>query len=90
MKITKWTLCYIKCTLDYNFCYLPSSNFKLIGYSDSDWGGDLHDQKSFDSLMFFMRDVTFTWTLKKQHFISLSTCEAEFDLAISCVICHVI
>ncbi|XP_022847542.1 uncharacterized protein LOC111370064 [Olea europaea var. sylvestris] len=46
MKIAKRILHYIKGTLDYGLVYSSSNEFKLVGYSDSDWGGDSDDKKS--------------------------------------------
>ncbi|KAH9648545.1 hypothetical protein KPL70_025633 [Citrus sinensis] len=61
----------------------------LIGYSDSDWGGDVDDRKSITGFVFFIGDIAFTWMSKKQPIVTLSTCEAEYVTAISSV-CHAI
>ena len=37
----------------------------------------------------YVDDILFTWTSKKQSIVALSTCEAEYIAATSCV-CHVI
>ncbi|KAG6533955.1 hypothetical protein ZIOFF_007834 [Zingiber officinale] len=49
-------------------------------YSDSDWGGDMGDRKSTTRYVFFMGDTAFTWMLKKQPIVTLSTCEAEYTI----------
>ena len=69
--------------------YSPSKDFKLVGYSDSDWAGDTNDRKSITGFVFYMGDTTFTWTSKKQPIVTLSTCEAEYIVATSNV-CHAI
>ncbi|KAL5765296.1 hypothetical protein ACOSQ2_017890 [Xanthoceras sorbifolium] len=40
-KATKRILCYLKGTIDFNLFYSVYNDYKLIGYSDSDWGGDV-------------------------------------------------
>ena len=52
-------------------------------------GGDIDDRKSTSSFMFSIEDITFTWMLKKQPIITLSTDEAEYVATISNV-CHAI
>ncbi|KAG6516262.1 hypothetical protein ZIOFF_026717 [Zingiber officinale] len=39
--IAKRILCYIKGTTNFGLLYSSSINFKLKGYSESDWGGDI-------------------------------------------------
>jgi hypothetical protein len=66
-----------------------TNKFVIFGYSDSDWGGDTDDRKSASGFAFYMGDTTFTWLSKKQSIVTLSTCEAEYDAAATCV-CHAI
>ena len=56
-----------------------------MGYSDSDWAGDIDNKKSTMSFVFFMGDTIYTWSLNKQFIITLSTCEAAYITNISCV-----
>ncbi|KAG6520983.1 hypothetical protein ZIOFF_018048 [Zingiber officinale] len=81
LKIAKRILRYIKGTIDFGLFYSTSNHFKLEGYSDSDWGGDIDDRKSTTGFVFFMGDTAFTWMSKKQPIVTLSTCEAEFQSA---------
>ncbi|XP_050895641.1 secreted RxLR effector protein 161-like [Lathyrus oleraceus] len=69
--------------------YYSSNNYEIIGYSDSDWSEDLDDRNNTIGFVFFMGDTAFTWMSKKQPIVTLSTCEAEYVAATSCV-CHVI
>ena len=62
-------------------------DFKLVGDSDGDWAGDTDDRKSTTGFVFYMGDIAFTWTSKKQPIVTLSTCEAEYIAATSGV-CH--
>ena len=45
----------------------------------------MDDRKSTTGFVFFMGDTSFTWMLKKQPIVKLSTCEAEYVAATSCV-----
>ncbi|XP_050888292.1 uncharacterized mitochondrial protein AtMg00810-like [Lathyrus oleraceus] len=65
-KATKRILRYIKGTINFGLHYYSSNNYEIIGYSDSDWSGDLDDRKSTIGFVFFMGDTAFTWMSKKQ------------------------
>jgi len=89
MKMVKRILRYIKGTINHGLTFTTSGDLNLIGYSDSDWGGDVDDRKSTIGYVFFMGDIAFTWCSKKQSIMSLSTCEVEYVAATSSV-CHTI
>ncbi|XP_058759141.1 secreted RxLR effector protein 161-like [Vicia villosa] len=88
-KEAKRILRYIKGTTNFDLHYFSSNNYEIVGYSDSDWSGDLDDRKSTTGFVFFTGDTAFTWMLKKQPIVTLSTCETEYNAATSCV-CHAI
>ena len=88
-KAAKRIIYYIKCTTDFGLLYSFSNYYKLVGYNDSDRGGDVDDRKSTTEFVFFMGDTVFTWMSKKQPIITLSTCETEYVAATSSV-CHAI
>ena len=85
MKAAKRIIRYLKGTIDYALLYSSSIDFKLVGFSDSDFVGDIDDRKSTTSFVFFMGDCAITWSSKKQSIVTLSTCEAEYVAATSCV-----
>nr|GEW30773.1 retrovirus-related Pol polyprotein from transposon TNT 1-94 [Tanacetum cinerariifolium] len=89
LKIAKMILRYIKGTVDYGMFYSTSEDFKLVGYSDSDWAGSKDDGRSTSGFLFFLGNNAFTWSSKKQPIITLSSCEVEYIAATSCV-CHAI
>nr|GEU97809.1 retrovirus-related Pol polyprotein from transposon TNT 1-94 [Tanacetum cinerariifolium] len=89
LKIAKRILRYIKGTIDYGMFYSASEEFKLVGYSDSDWARSKDDGRSTSGLLFFLGNNAFTWSSKTQPIVTLSSCEAEYIAATSCV-CHVI
>ncbi|GKV17840.1 hypothetical protein SLEP1_g28296 [Rubroshorea leprosula] len=43
LQVSKRIMRYLKGTFDHVLFYSSSSNCALVGYSDSDWGGDLDD-----------------------------------------------
>ncbi|KOM27543.1 hypothetical protein LR48_Vigan437s000300 [Vigna angularis] len=88
-KSAKRILRYIQGTTSYGLYYSISNDYKLVGYSDSDWSGDMDDRKSTSGFVFYMGDTAFTWMSKKQPIVTLSTCEAEYVAATSCV-CHAV
>ncbi|XP_050902735.1 uncharacterized mitochondrial protein AtMg00810-like [Lathyrus oleraceus] len=84
-KAEKRIIRYIKGITNFDLHYYSYNNYEIIDYSDSDWSGDLDDRKSTTGFMFFMGDTTFTWMSNKQSIVTLSTCEAEYNVATSCV-----
>jgi hypothetical protein len=88
-KVAKRILRYIKGTIDFGLLYPSSNEFKFVGYSDSDWGGDVDDIKSTTGFVFYLGSLAFTWSSKKQPIVTLSTFEAEYVAATSSV-CHAI
>ncbi|GJX67573.1 retrovirus-related pol polyprotein from transposon TNT 1-94 [Tanacetum coccineum] len=70
-----------KVTVDYGMFYSTSEDFKLVGYSDSDWAGSKDDGRSTSGFLFFLGNNAFTWSSKKQPFVTLSV-EAEYVAAI--------
>ena len=89
LKAAKRILQYIKGTTNFGLYYSISDDYKFVGYSDSDWSRDVDDHKSTIGFVFYMGDITFTWMSKKQSIVTLSTCEAKYVVAASCV-CHAI
>ena len=79
----------IKGTKNFGLYYYVYDDYKLLGYSDSDWSGDMDDHKSTTSFVFYMGDTAFTWVSKKQQIVTISTCGAEYVVTTSCV-CHAI
>ena len=89
LKAIKRILRYIRGTVSLGLFYSETHEYKLVGYSDSDWCGDIDDRKSTSGYVFYMGDTAFTWVSKKQPIVTLSTCEAEYVAASWCV-CHAI
>ena len=88
-KATKRILRYLKGTIDFGLFYTSSNNYSLVGYCDSDWGGDKDDQRGTIGFVFFIGTTAFTWMSWKQPIVTLSTCEAEY-VAATVSVCHAI
>ncbi|GKB86161.1 zinc finger, CCHC-type containing protein [Tanacetum coccineum] len=83
-QVAKRILRYIKGTLDYGIKYEKGSEFKdLVGFTDSDHGGDPVGGKSIGGMIFYLGRNAITWQSKKQKTVALSSCEAEFMAATS-------
>lgn len=76
-KVAKRILHYIKGAIDFGLLYSFSKDYKLIGYNDSNWSGDVDGRKSTTIFVFFMGDFVFTRMSNKQPIVTLSTFEAE-------------
>ncbi|KAI3784071.1 hypothetical protein L1987_43163 [Smallanthus sonchifolius] len=59
------------------------SNFEFNAYTDSDFGGCCLDRKSTTGGCKFLGNRLVSWQCKKQTTVSISTCEAEYIVAVS-------
>lgn len=64
---------------------MKKKELTLVGYTDSDFGGDQVERKSTSGNIFFLNKAPISWTSKKQTVITLSSCEAEYVVG-----CHVV
>ncbi len=69
---------YLKGTTKFGLLYSKETSSKCVGYSDSDWGGDLDDRKSTSGYFFQIGSCPVSWRSKKQSCVALSTAEAEY------------
>ncbi|GKV14655.1 hypothetical protein SLEP1_g25495 [Rubroshorea leprosula] len=89
LQVAKRIMRYLKGTFDHGLFYSSSSNCALVGYSDSDWGGDLDDRKSTTGYCFNFGSTACSWSSKKQSIVALSTCEAQY-VAVASSACQAI
>ena len=80
----KIILRYIKGTQNHGLFYTHTQDSKLVGYSDSDYGGDLDHGKSTSGYAFHIGSAVVSWSSKKQQIVALSTCEAEYIAVAAC------
>ncbi|XP_015159847.1 uncharacterized mitochondrial protein AtMg00810-like [Solanum tuberosum] len=74
----KRVLQYISGTLDFGIWYSKTDNFRLCGYTYSDWASSLDDIRSVSTNVFTLGSSVVTWSSKMQATTSLSTSEAEY------------
>ena len=65
--------------------YPKETGFKLTAFTDADHAGCRLDRKSTSGAVQFLGDKLVSWSSKKQNCVSLSTAEAEYVAAASCV-----
>ena len=83
MVAAKRVLRYLKGTFSYGIKFCKVQEFKLQGYSDSDWAGSVEDMRSTSGYCFTFGSGCFSWCSKKQELVAQSTAEAEFIAAIA-------
>uniref|UniRef100_A0A803PAK3 CCHC-type domain-containing protein n=1 Tax=Cannabis sativa TaxID=3483 RepID=A0A803PAK3_CANSA len=69
---------YLRGTTDFGLFYQKGEKADLVGFTDSDYAGDLDDRRSTSGYVFMMGSGAVSWTSKKQAIVTLSTTEAEF------------
>lgn len=57
---------------------------KLMRYTDSSWCGDPEDKKSTSSYVLMLGCASVAWRLRKEPFVALSSCKAEYITASLC------
>ena len=79
LNLAKHVLKYLKGTAHYDLSFHKVDNFKLEGFSDSDWGGS-EDRKSISGYCFRLnsKSAIISWRSKRQNVVALSSCEAEY------------
>ncbi|XP_048447466.1 secreted RxLR effector protein 161-like [Pyrus x bretschneideri] len=71
---------YLQGTSDFGVFYKKGEVSRLIGFTDSDYAGDLDDRSTSGSV-FMMSSGAMSWSSRKQQLVTLSTTEAEFIAA---------
>ena len=74
----KRVLRYLRQTTTLSLIYHRTQNSALVGFTDSDFAGDLDDRKSTSGYVFTLASGAVSWKSKKQSLVSLSSTEAEY------------
>ena len=84
MAALKRVLRYVAGTIN-NGCFYRrgTGGAKLVGYSDSDYAGDVDNSHSTTGVLFFLGSSLISWHSLKQRVVTLSSCEAEYVVAVS-------
>ena len=67
---------YLKGTLEFGIWYQHEGKSELLGYTDSNYAGDVDDSRSTSGYVFLMSGRAVTWSSRKQPIVTLSTTEA--------------
>jgi hypothetical protein len=79
LNAVKRILCHITGTIDYGCHYRRGGKeLKLLGFSDSDMGGDVDTRTSTTGVMFYLGSCPVTWHSQMQKAVVLSSCEVEY------------
>ena len=71
---------YLQGTTDFGVFYKKGEVSRLVGFTDSDYVGDLNDRSTSCSV-FMMSSGIVSWSSRKQQVVTLYTTEAEFIVA---------
>jgi ribonuclease HI len=81
-NVVKQIVRYVQGTLNYGLVYTREEKEEtLIGYSDSDHGGDRVHRRSTGGMAFYLNGGLITWCSHKEKTVALSSCEAELMAA---------
>ncbi|XP_057989121.1 secreted RxLR effector protein 161-like [Hevea brasiliensis] len=84
LAVIKRVLRYLKGTIDYGVFYRRGRENCFVGFTDSNYAGDMVDSKSTSGYVFLLSGGAVAWSSRKQPIVTLSTTEAEFVAAAAC------
>lgn len=68
-------------TKSLSLTYRGDCELKLVGYTDSDWGGDKETRRSTSGYVFTLAGAPVSWSSRRQSTVALSSTEAEYIAA---------
>ena len=77
-QMVKRIIRYLVGTPKLGLLFYPDAQKELLGYSDSDYAGDVNDRKSTSAYVFLKSGAPISWKSKKQTVVAQSTAEAEY------------
>ncbi|XP_011004615.1 PREDICTED: uncharacterized protein LOC105111066 [Populus euphratica] len=75
---------YLRGTTKLGIFYKKGGREGLIGYTNSDYAGDLEDRKSTSRYALMIGSRVVAWSSRKQPIVTFSTTEAEFVVTAAC------
>lgn len=84
LKAIKRIFRYLVGTQKFGLWFPACDVFELVGYSDSDFAGNLTDRKSTSGTVHLLGNSVVSWSSRKQNCVALSTTEAEYIALGSC------
>ena len=79
-EAVKWILRYLRDSSD-TCLYFTSASLKLLGYVNTDFGGDIDSGKSTIGFVFTLGGTAMSWASNLQNIVTLSTIEAKYVAA---------
>ena len=79
--VAKHVMRYLKGTKDLGHSYGRDHDYKLYGYTDADWAGNVSDRKSTSGGCYSLGSAMISWFSRKQSSVSLSIAKAEYIAA---------
>jgi hypothetical protein len=76
-KAVQWIFRYLRGSSSSCLCFGKSGD-GLVGYVDSDYGGDLDRRRSLSGYVFTVGDYAVSWKARLQDTVALSTTEPEY------------
>lgn len=74
---TKRILRYLRGTTSFGIFYKKGEKSDLIGYTDSDYAGDIDDRKSTSGYVFMPGSGAISWSSKKQEIVAATACACQ-------------
>jgi hypothetical protein len=81
LVVGKHVMRYLKGTLEFGLYYNGDHDFRLVGYTDSDWAGSVSDRKGTLGCCFSLGSAMTSWKSRMQSSIALSTAKEEYIVA---------
>ena len=69
---------YLQGTKQIGLKFPKDKSFKIIGYSDANWGGEEDNRRSTSGIMVFIAGCLVSWKAVQQKSVAVSTMEAEY------------
>ena len=69
---------YLKGSTEMGLMFGREQTTTFIGYSDSDWAGNIDDRRSTGGYIFLLAGGSISWNSKLQRTVALSTTESEY------------
>ena len=80
---TKHVMRYLKGTLDCGIRYAANNEFRLYGYTDSDWVGSVEDKNTNSRCCLSLGSGVISWIRINKTSVTLNTCEAKHNVSFS-------
>ena len=75
---------YLKGIAEFRMYYKKGESINVVGYTDSDFAGDVDDRKSTSGFVFLLGCGVVSWSSKKQLVVTLSIIEAKYIATAFC------